>query len=733
MLDYLKGYYQVITSQKSEIDKNLEDALKKYDPDNVDQYAEVLIQTALQDSLHIKVKASKRALGKPYFSRVNFKANGEKTAASYYIGKMSVIRDGDASPLVVDWRAPAASLYYDGRIGPASYECPEGIINGEIFLKRQYVIENGVLNDFFDIDITTNDEFLQAALGSSKDRRLKDIVTTIQAEQNRIIRADMHKPVIVQGAAGGGKTTIALHRIAYLLYTYEERLSPRNVMIIAPNRFFLSYISDVLPDLGVENVVQTTFEDFAADFLEKKLKIKPADEKLAYLLQNPNQFKHLTDISKTKSSLAFKDAVGRFVKNVTEELIQPKDYALGEYVLIKFEEIKRLFNVEYSFLPVSKRLGEIKKHLVNILKKRRPEIVAEINAGYDKQLDAIKRILPEDTPERRAVITELLDKRDEELSFIAKKAPGLATEYIKRVKVKKADEYYRDFLSGADMFMRCCDGLIGRGDAENAREHSLGVLGSGWYEIEDLAPIMYIHYAFYGDEGFDLRHIVIDEAQDVSLFQTYILRLLMKTNSFTILGDLCQGIYSYRGIADWNDVSEQVFTGDSRLMTLEQSYRTTVEIMDFANTAARKLDYKNVPEAKPVIRHGSLVTVRVMVSFTEIVKEIDLSLAKFTEKGFRSAAVICKTADECRMYKKLLKTPGISVFTGRENDYGGGTVIVPAYLAKGLEFDGVIIADAGAERYGDSETDVKLLYVAMTRALHELAVFAKDELTEILR
>ncbi|MDR1704290.1 MAG: ATP-binding domain-containing protein, partial [Clostridiales bacterium] len=219
--------------------------------------------------------------------------------------------------------------------------------------------------------------------------------------------------------------------------------------------------------------------------------------------------------------------------------------------------------------------------------------------------------------------------------------------------------------------------------------------------------------------GFDIRHIVIDEAQDMSLFQIDMLKTLMNTGSFTILGDLCQGIYAFKGLSSWEDVSEKVFGGRGRFMPLERSYRTTVEIMDYASKTADLLKL-NVPRAVPVIRHGPAVVHKECAAGKDQAAAIDGIIKAYQQNGRQSAAVICKTPDECQRLKKLLKSPGIRLLTGREKDYGGGTVILPAYLSKGLEFDGVVIADAS--RFGMTETDVKLLYVAMTRALHELSV-----------
>ncbi len=254
---------------------------------------------------------------------------------------------------------------------------------------------------------------------------------------------------------------------------------------------------------------------------------------------------------------------------------------------------------------------------------------------------------------------------------------------------------------------------------------------------EDFAPLIYLKFRIYGlDEKIPVRHIVIDEAQDFSIFQLYVLKQIIKDSSFTILGDLCQGIHSYRGLRDWEDVSTYVFKGQkSRFLTLKTSYRTTVEIIETANNVIRKLKDFKLAEARPVIRHGEKVSVEKRNSEKEIASEIEKKIHGFRQDGFKSIAIICKTLDECKVMRNLLSKFGneLQVITGKESEYRSGLVIVPSFLAKGLEFDAVIIANAGAEQYREEELDIKLLYVAMTRALHKLVIYYTGRLSPLLQ
>ena len=725
-LDYvlkeLAVFRERAVAQKGEIDKSVTYSRKHFNSDNTEQFIELTLNLSRQDWLDSRVKMSARSLQKPYFTRVDFTADDVGKNETLYIGKMSLLREEDNAILIADWRAPVSNLYYEGRLGRAGYESPDGEITGEITLKRQYIIEKGEMQDFFDIDVTASDEFLQAALGGSKDKRLKDIVSTIQAEQNRVIRADMVRPLVVQGAAGGGKTTIALHRIAYLLYNFEKRLAPRNIMILAPNRYFISYISEVLPDLGVENVFQTTFADFGLAFIdeEQTLTVRPAYEKLEYMLQNPAHAQAVARAATVKSSLTYKRVIDAYIEDLLEHMLPGEDFALDEYVLMPRTEVRRLLCEEYSFLPVQKRIGEIKKYLRSALQKQKPEILKQIHFTYDFYVDMIKDEMPEDCEPRRARIIALLDERDAKTSRLEKLAKDVIRRYLKKTALHAAFRYYKELLSDEDTFLRHSNGILAEADARAVHKLSAPLLKRKSVEEEDLAALMHIHFRLYGNEYYDLRHIVVDEAQDIGLFQIFALREIMNSDSFTILGDLCQGIYQHKGVKDWNAVTERIFKGKAVMQTLVQSYRTTVEIMTAANEIIAGLDI-GVPPAQPVIRHGEPVLTAACADVDASAARIRETLAAFRADGLQSAAIICRTPAECDDLEKRLTGEGIIRLRGTESSYGGGVALMPAYLSKGLEFDGVIVADAA--QYTDAPLDLKLLYIAMTRALHRLAVF----------
>ena len=728
-------------ARKERADTNLDKVRRHFNAENSQDYIDIIINSTLQGSMDIKVKNLITARSRPYFARIDFSEDSRPEAEKLYIGKMSLIRDEDQELIIVDWRAPVANLYYEGRLGDAAYQSPDGTIKGELKLKRQFSIDKGELREIFDIDITTNDEFLQTYLGANADSRLKEIVSTIQAEQNAIVRADMWKPLIVQGAAGSGKTTIALHRIAYLIYTYEKSFKPENFMIIAPNRLFLNYISDVLPELGVEKVRQTTFEEFAQDLLGKRFKIRDANEKLVAFV-NHNTSPEETERNgrmrlgaEFKTSMQFKDVIDDYLREIEENFIPKENFKIDSKVVYRYEELYELFTKQYRMWPIAGRINEIKKNLSSRLKLQKNAIINQLHEDSDKAVALYKSTLPEGD-DRQGRITLAIDERNykiEKLESISKKA---VNDYIGKISKLSPYEYYKEFLCDRKLFGRITGGRLEEDMKEFVVDYTSGILSSGHIEIEDLAPIIYLKYCIYGmDEKIPVKHIVIDEAQDFSAFQIYVLRKIVKDSSFTILGDLNQGIHSYRGVRDWNDITEQVFSDRrNEFLTLEQSYRTTVEVMDAANKVLEKTRGREVIKAKPVLRHGDNVSLAGKESLKEIAADIREKIKEFQQQSYKSIAVICKTMDECKTVYSLLARhiEGIYVITGKEDTYKSGVVIVPSYLAKGLEFDIVFISDAGKDVYTEEELDLKLLYVAMTRPLHKLFIYYQGELSPLL-
>ncbi len=740
-LDYVEKSLKRSLEKREKIGSELENIKKHMSGDSSADYTSVMVNTMLHDTLALKVKNLYTARGKPYFARVDYKGNSSDKAEKLYIGKMSLSRDEDQEIVIVDWRAPIANLYYEGRLGPSSYECPDGTIEGELLLKRQFSINDGNLDEIFDIDITTNDEFLQTYLGANAENRLKEIVSTIQEEQNKIVRAPMWKPLIVQGVAGSGKTTIALHRIAYLIYTFEKSFDPENFMIIAPNRLFLNYISEVLPELGVERVKQTTFEDFAMELIGKKFKVIDANQKLNMFVNHNNTKEQIEynnsvrNASILKTSMNFKNIIDDYLKEIESSFIPKVDITLGTKVIYSYEEINELFLTQYGMWPIAQRMNEIKKSITTRLKVSKEQFIQQIHAECDRKV-AKARIGIANEFERQKYIVEAFEKRDRVLGKIEKAAKSLVKDYVGSLPNLSPYQYYVDLMNNAEVFDRITNRYAEANICRFTREYTLDILNSKRIEQEDLAPIIYLKYKIYGmDEKIPVRHIVIDEAQDFSAFQFYVMKKIVKDSSFTILGDLCQGIHFYRGVRSWDEIVNDVFEGKRcEFLTLEQSYRTSVEIMEAANNVIEKLDNKDLTRAKPVIRHGDPVEYIQKNNIDDVAKDIIIKIEQAKSQGHKTIAIICKTMEECNQILPLIKKAdnNVSIITGNEKEYKSGIVVVPSYLSKGLEFDVVLISNASSENYSTSDLDIKLLYVAMTRPLHKLCVYYIGDKSRLL-
>ena len=741
-LAYVARSLESTLRQKNDLDQEIRRLDRACTDENSQAYIDLIVKSNIQSGLALRLRNLHTAKSRPYFARADFREDGAVEVEKLYLGKMCLLREEDQGLVIVDWRAAVANLYYEGRLGRTSYRCPAGEIAGELSLKRQYSIADGELREIFDLDLVTTDEFLGRCLGGNAKNRLKEIVSTIQTEQNRIIRAPMETPLIVQGVAGSGKTTIALHRIAYLIYNYGEAFAPESFMIVAPNRLFLNYISEVLPELGVERVKQTTFEDFAMEVIGARLKIREANEKLLLFLEGGRTaaeeecHRRLREAAVFKSSLAYRDILEHHIQGLEETLLPRGDLQFDRWAFVTADEVRGLFHSDYAGWPSFKRLELIGKYLAKRTRERVAEIVQGLQEECNTKVRQIKEAM-EESEVRRLFILQTIGRKEDLARRLEELASGGVREYLRRVPRHGVLEYYREFLADPTHFKRLAEGEIPGDLRDYTADYSLANLAAGTVEIEDLAPLLYLKYRLYGlDEKIRVRHLVIDEAQDFSVFQLFALRKIIRDSSFTILGDLAQGIHSYRGARDWAEIRRGVF-GDcgSECLTLERSYRTTIEIMSAANQVLAHLDQPDLVKAVPVLRHGEAVCIIGEPNPAAAARDMGVRIHEAKRRGFGTIAVIGKTARASQTWHDRLQETGFDapVITGREAEYRGGVVIVPAYLAKGLEFDVVLLADADRETYRANELDVKLLYVAMTRALHQLFIYHGGELSPLLQ
>lgn len=731
--DKLKQVIQKLNIEEKELEENFSKTDKNYDKDSY-------VKAHIEYLNHKKLSDLKKIKQKPYFARIDFKVKDEPKE-ELYIGKISVLDSQNQKPIVIDWRAPIANLYYDGRIGKSSYKSPEGIIEGDISLKRQYFIENQILERYSDIDLKTNDDLLQVALAEKADDRLKNIVATIQGEQNNIIRADMNKALIVQGVAGSGKTTIALHRIAYLIYNCEKEFDPENFMIIAPTKFFLNYISNVLPDLGVENVKQYTFEDLAYEIIGKKLKISDSNEKLVTIVNkefddiNNGDIETIIGESKYKSSIEFKNVIDGFLKEVEDDYLPRKDFIIENVRVMRYETIKKFFTENYKDFDFERRISEVKKHVFSKIRNNKDTI---INAITTKRSFKINKMLKDDTlteEEKRIKRIEIFEETEDLLKKIDKDNIKVVDFYFNEIKKKDCVEYYKEFIENY-----IYDKIENKILAEYLVKNTSRNLSKNEIAFEDLAPIIYIHYKIFGSKvKKNLRHVIVDEAQDYGEFQFSVLKTILKSNSMTILGDIAQGVHSYRGIENWKKFIEVEFPeGDAIYTTLEKTYRTTKEIMYKANEVIDKLpefEKQFIIKGEPVIEGKDSIHIDEVDSEDEIIKKCVERIKEYVNSGFKSIAIIGKDMNECKTIKKKIEkyNKDVKLIQSKDSEYHAGISIVPSYLAKGLEFDSVILFNVNNENYQNNVLDIKLLYVAITRAMSKLDIFYINKISEILK
>lgn len=645
---------------------------------------------------------------KPYFTRIDFSDTPGVTDVCY-IGKHGVTLSQNMEIVVYDWRAPISNLYYCGQLGHVSYEAPDGKIEGELSLKRQFEIENGKLLSVFDTDIVSQDSYLQKALSSMSADRLRDIVSTIQSEQNLVIRHPLNQNLIVQGVAGSGKTTIALHRVAYLLYAYADRLKADRVMILAPSPLFMNYISGVLPDLGVENIRQTTLSIFLTSFLSLREGALKTDTGV-----DPA-------VSRAMGSLKLGRKLTSFLDRY-EHLFAPEGgIAFGPVKVYTREEIEHFLLVDEAPFPMKYRVNEFKKQLTH----RVNGAAASICAWYKSECD------------RRA---EMMRKKYGESAELGEKVKALYKSSAQRIEETKAQtapfvKKIMDEMPSMDIFDLYKAFLTELsadedGSLSEAAKYTLSYFKPGCIHLEDLAPLSFIAMRMRETVRMPIRHIVIDEAQDLSPLQISFLRSCMPDATFTLVGDLMQGITESRGVSNWDELTDGVFEGKCSYTALTTSYRSTKEIME---TAFRASSLFQDTSKLTVVRSGSPVTFQRFGSEKEQIALIESETARFLEAGCHSVGIIAKTAKDAeKLHKKLSGIEGLRLLTHEDTEFGGGLYVTCAAQAKGLEFDAVILPDASAGTYAEGEVDARLLYVALTRPMHHLSVLYVGALTPLL-
>lgn len=640
---------------------------------------------------------------RPYFARIDFKDDKKQNKEKIYIGKIGVL-DLDGNIVITDWRAPISTLYYDSNLGRVEYIAPEGLIKGDMSLKRQIIISNNKVTDIFDVDSVSDDELLKPYLGANADNRLKNIVASIQGEQNYIIRKGIEKNIVVQGVAGSGKTTVALHRIAYLMYNNSDKYKADQFMVIGPNKFFINYISNVLPDLDAGNAVQLTIEELARKFIDEDILFEDVTKNLSDIIDDGIEKEYL----KFKNSMEYYRLLDNYLNNIENGFIWAKGLVINNIQILSKEDIENVYKT-VNGNSVSQKLEMTSKVIANRLKNNN-DVYEYIKNSMDTLCQNEK-----DVDKKRNLIKKEFDMlKDLTSTGFEKQLKKLLN--IDKVKVLKI---YSDFIESLN-------------NMDELKKDTLQLLKKKICQNEDIAALLYIKYYLFGNEKFKkYRQVVVDEAQDFGKFTFYMLKLLISNATFSIFGDVAQGIYSYKSIDDFNEILEDIFK-EAEYIKLKKSYRTSIEIMNEANKISKEI---GLDEALPVIRNaGPVIKSRVNTSDKEnyIVNQVK----KYKEAGFKSIAIIYKNQKELVNMNKKLKENCIEseIIYKDQEKYDGGICLLTSYLSKGLEFDVVIIADAQDDIYKyNNKLDMKLLYVSMTRALHKLELVYNTNICRYLK
>lgn len=667
-----QGKLEGVKSDVKKLENDLRAMQQEFDESDKEQQALWHSTDARFKEANQELRRAAQARKKPYFGRIDFVDHQLKKEESYYVGRTVIAKD-PAHPEVIDWRAPIAGVYYDSSLGETSYSVKgEGKFQIDLKRKRTYEIEDDRLKDFYDSDVVANDELLTKYLAKNKRAVLGEIIATIQQEQNEVIRKKPQHNLIIQGAAGSGKTTVAMHRISYILYNYDLEFKPEDFYVIGSNQVLLNYITGVLPELNVYGVSQMTMEQLFVrllyeDWNAKEYGVKPIE------------------------------------RGVTEPVKGTRAWFLD---LEKFTR-------EYEWSLIPKEDVVLEKNQVRLMSG---EMIRELLTRFDKLSRA----------DKISLLTErLLGKLENEIC---------GKYYSYSAEEKKRLRRFYGYYFGRREWQGSIFELYNAFLQEQAKKGIQVARPEGTFDVYDLAALAYLYKRIKETEIIrEAGHVVIDEAQDFGMMAYCALKYCLSTCTYTIMGDVSQNIYMDYGLNDWRELRELMLPEEFDYFgLLRKSYRNTVEISEYATNVLHHGSFQVYP-VQPIVRHGEAVTTRGCKDEEAMLRECAGIVEGWQKKGYETIAVICpdgETAD--RVNEKLGQRISLLPAQGPELEFGNGVLVLPLELTKGLEFDAVLIFDASDQNYPAEDAYVKRLYVAATRALHELAVLWQGSLTELI-
>ncbi|MCO7175120.1 RNA polymerase recycling motor HelD [Sporolactobacillus kofuensis] len=746
VVEVIGGKIETITGKKSNVKKGIVDLRKNFWEDvtvnldenddvyetqaSIKQQAELLSERERRHGLMNKqLKTLFRLQDAPYFGRIDFCEEDETKSEPLYIGIGSLMDEKNEDFLIYDWRAPVASMYYDYAPGPSKYASLDGEVRGNMTLKRQFIIREGKIKGMFDTGLTIGDTLLQAVLGGRASSHMKSIVATIQKEQNQIIRNESDRYLIVQGAAGSGKTSAALQRVAFLLYRYRKTLRSDNMMLFSPNPLFSSFISSVLPELGEENVVQTTFKDFIEERIGRDLQLENPFDQTETCLTMPEGEQLKTRIAgiRFKASLKYREMIDHWLEHLKVQGMSFRDVTFQDRIIVSGADIGSYFYALPNEQTLLNRLEQVRDWLLRRIaafskKERKADWVLEEAELLDKSDYAS---IFESLQQKKQFSEETFDDYDREEQLLRKIVMNRRIKPLRR-RVKQLEFVNCQKVYSEIFYQEYADESVPDRWTDICRATRMR-FEEGDCPWEDAVPYLYMKEKIQGRKGNqEIRHLIIDEAQDYSPAQLAYLQAAFPRCRMTILGDINQAIYA-QSLGSDTMLSEHLYEKDEvKKLTLMRSYRSTKEIMNFSRVIVPGGD-----NIQPFERSGKLPE---WIDTTEAGKPkvIFDKIQNFKANGYETFALIGKTMKECKEAYRLLKNKmEVKLITQATYQFDKGFIIIPTYLAKGIEFDAAIIYDASRDNYS-REHERTIFYTACTRAMHELVLLSSGEASPFL-
>lgn len=682
---------------------------------DLNQYLSALnSQTLSYTELEKRIAKYDKMIDSPYFSRIDFTEDGYDDTEKIYIGLFNLMDDDSHEIKVYDWRAPISSVYYRSELGPVKYTAPSGIIRGTVSLKRQYKITNSKLEYFFDSNVNIVDEMLMEALSQNMSSKMKTIVETIQKQQDLIIRDLNNDLLVVQGVAGSGKSSVALHRIAFLLYQgLNLKLSANNVIVISPNTLFSKYISNVLPELGEDNIREYTFENLFVKLFENKMSMKTKSENFENIIcadteEKRNFFRAHDEF---KGSETYLKIINRFINYFERKLIPFEDIYFDGGIIENRQLLRAFLTSRKLNMPTAKKLKIIESRIMDRVhdkkQSRRSKIEEVVNnsKNHEFEIKAFTRVL----------------------------AAKETTVFLNRIhKFTEFNSYdlYKKLFSDKILFKKLSFGLLLPDNIDEIIDYTSNSINDPYnIPYADGIAMMYLKVTAEGTDSLSsIKQVIVDEAQDYYPMHYYLLKNLFREARFTIVGDINQSVEKKSNISFYDDIISIFNFKKSNKIFLNKSYRSSYEISKFSEKFLEEdinTEYFKRNEEEPEVIYKK--------DAESLENKVIDNIEKYKAQGYSSIAVICKNRKQAAdLYFKLKGRLDIKLvdYLGEQNITG--VIIVPVYLAKGLEFDSVIVYEVNNKNYSTTY-DKKLLYIACTRALHRLSLYYTGRASKFLK